>query len=338
MTQGNFAGIAGWHARRYPVSTMTFLARTGLLVQVALAAPALAQVPAGQPVLPAPYGPPPTSGSGAAAAPPAQQPAIPPAVQEPAVRVGGGGYCYLGAHPVDTSVAAGPRWHDTNGQHIHFYAPIDVRLFHRHGDCYQFTGDPKDFGYVGHSWSYWGAHPLGAPYAGWCFAVGGHHHGFGPWSRQFAPIGGYHYWNGPYDTTFWTYWPYWAHFYGSLYPQHYAGGKFLRDGRVAPPITHLPPPPGAGTPHGGPGWGPHAPGAGAPMPGEPQQPPAPAPPPEPSAPPRGTIVRPPTGMWQPAPSAPPPAAAAPSAPAPSSDGNGSWRSSRGAGTVLPRAR
>src|SRR4051794_24583796 len=73
-----------------------------------------------------PYGPPP----------------IPPTVEQEAVTTSGGGYCYMGGHPVDTRVAPGAAWDDQLGAHIHFYPPVDMRLFAFRDGCYTFIGDP----------------------------------------------------------------------------------------------------------------------------------------------------------------------------------------------------
>jgi hypothetical protein len=166
---------------------------------------------------------------------------------------------------VDTRVAAGPAWDDAQGQHIHFYAPFDLRLFAHRDGCYHFIGDPTDFGYRGATFAYYGAHPVHAGHGGgWCFAIGGHAHAWRPWDARFRFVGPWYFWTGAYDRHFWAYWPYWAYFYEHHYPTYYRGGRFHgrlgwaqrvgrlqgrddrsdwdRDDRVAPPITRVPPP------------------------------------------------------------------------------------------------
>jgi len=176
---------------------------------------------------PEPYGPPP----------------IPPDVEVQAVAGPGNAFCYNGPHPVDTRVAAGPAWDETQGPHTHFYAPFDLRLFRLEGSCYNFIGDPYDFGYQGQVYSYYGAHPIQVDHGGgWCFMVGGHRHWWQPWSTNFVVVNSWYYWNGPYDRVFWSYWPYYSYYYQSYYPHYYGGGRFTRrrDFHVAPRITHIP--------------------------------------------------------------------------------------------------
>jgi hypothetical protein len=176
---------------------------------------------------PGPYGPPP----------------VPPEVEASAVAGPGGAFCYNGPHPVDTRVASGGAWDETNGPHTHFYAPFDLRLFRLEGNCYNFVGDPQDFGYQGQVYSYYGAHPVHVDYGGgWCFMVGGHSHWWQPWSTNFVVVNSWYYWNGPYDRVFWNYWPYYSYYYQSYYPHYYGGGRFTRRRHfdVAPRITHVP--------------------------------------------------------------------------------------------------
>ncbi len=199
---------------------------------------------------------------GAPGAPPALYgpPPIPPGVEADPQPVGGGGYCYVGAHPADTRVAAGPPWDDNPGQHVHTYPPFDTRLFAFRDGCYYFIGDPTDFGYRGNTYQYWGAHPVIDHYGGgWCFMIGGHVHLWQPWSPFFVSYGPWHYWHGAYDGIFWSYWPYWSFYYRSHYPAYYGGGRFARgrDVHVAPPIRSVPAPPTqhAGAWAGGSAWG-----------------------------------------------------------------------------------
>jgi hypothetical protein len=170
------------------------------------------------------------------AAPPEENP-IPPNVEGQAVPSQGGGYCYGGPHP-----APGGGWEATTSPHMHDYAPFDLRLFSFHDGCYYFIGDPKDFGYTGEAYSYYGAHPILDSYGGgWCFMIGAHSHWWRPWSPYFTVVGPWYYWNGPYDPFFWSYWPYYSFYYRSYYPSYYAGGRFYRTWRAAPPIRHVPP-------------------------------------------------------------------------------------------------
>jgi hypothetical protein len=188
------------------------------------------------------------------AAAPVEEP-IPPNIQGPPVPVAGGGYCYGGPHP-----APGGGWEAVQTPHVHNYAPFDMRLFSYHDGCYYFIGDPRDFGYTGAAYSYYGAHPIADAYGGgWCFMVGPHYHWWRPWSPYFTVVGPWYYWYGPYDPFFWAYWPYYSFYYRSYYPSYYAGGRYFRNGyRAAPAITHVPPTAGwrgtaAGAPAPG-GW------------------------------------------------------------------------------------
>jgi hypothetical protein len=195
-------------------------------------------------------------GADVAPAPAAQeQEPIPPNVQGAPIPVAGGGYCYGGPHP-----APGGGWEAVQTPHVHNYAPFDMRLFSYHDGCYYFIGDPRDFGYTGAAYSYYGAHPIADVYGGgWCFMVGPHYHWWRPWSPYFTVVGPWYYWYGPYDPFFWAYWPYYSFYYRSYYPSYYAGGRYYRNGyRAAPPITHVPPTAGwrgtaAGAPPPG-GW------------------------------------------------------------------------------------
>ena len=201
--------------------------------------------------------------------PPQQDYPIPPNVQGAAIPVQGGGYCFGGPHP-----APGGGWEATQTPHVHNYAPFDLRLFSVHNGCYYFIGDPRDFGYTGQTYSYYGAHPIADEYGGgWCFMVGPHSHWWRPWSPYFTTVGPWYYWQGPYDPFFWAYWPFYSFYYRSYYPSYYAGGRYFRGGfRAAPPIARVPASVGAGwrggggyrgAPAGG-GWrGAPAAGAGA---------------------------------------------------------------------------
>ncbi|HVU49491.1 MAG TPA: hypothetical protein VHL80_02330 [Polyangia bacterium] len=178
---------------------------------------------------------------------PQQESPIPPNVEGPAVQAQGGGYCYGGPHP-----APGGGWEAITTPHMHDYAPFDTRLFSFHEGCYYFIGDPRDFGYTGQSYSYYGAHPILDEYGGgWCFMIGAHTHWWRPWSPYFTVVGPWYYWNGPYDPFFWSYWPYYSFFYRSYYPSYYAGGRFNRTWRTAPAISHVPASGWRGGPAGG---------------------------------------------------------------------------------------
>jgi hypothetical protein len=178
---------------------------------------------------------------------PAQENPIPPNVEGQAIPAQGGGYCYGGPHP-----APGGGWEATTSPHMHDYAPFDLRLFSYHEGCYYFVGDPHDFGYTGESYSYYGAHPILDTYGGgWCFMIGAHTHWWRPWSPNFTVVGPWYYWNGPYDPFFWSYWPYYSFFYRSYYPGYYAGGRYFRNWRTAPAISHVPATGWRGGPAGG---------------------------------------------------------------------------------------
>src|ERR1051325_7767214 len=183
--------------------------------------------PAGQ------YNPPPGEG---------QEPPIPPNVEGAPMQAEGGGYCYVGPHPVDTLMVPGPAFEDVQGQNIRPYPPVHLRLFSYRDGCYYFIGDPRDFGYTGQSYSYYGAHPVLDSYGGgWCFMMGGHYHLWQPWSPYFTVVGPWYYWYGPYDPFFWSYWPYYSFYYRTYYPSYYAGGRYYRTWRSAPAITRVPP-------------------------------------------------------------------------------------------------
>lgn len=168
---------------------------------------------------------------------------IPPNVEGPAYRAPNGTFCYVGPHPVDTRVVAGASWDATAGRHYRGYAPIDARLFALRDGCYYFTGDPRDFGFAGQTYAYYGAHPILDGYGGgWCFMMGPHTHLWAPWSPSFTVVGSWYYWHGPFDPYFWAYWPYYSFYYRTYYPGYYGGGRFYRGGgwRVAPPIHSVP--------------------------------------------------------------------------------------------------
>ncbi|HVZ72670.1 MAG TPA: hypothetical protein VHJ20_09875 [Polyangia bacterium] len=187
-------------------------------------------------------------GPGPAEAAPQENP-IPPNVEGQPVRSQNGGYCFGGPHP-----APGGGWEATTSPHVHDYAPFDTRLFSFHEGCYYFIGDPRDFGYTGESFSYYGAHPIADVYGGgWCFMIGAHTHWWRPWSPYFTVVGPWYYWNGPYDPFFWSYWPYYSFYYRSYYPSYYAGGRYYRTWRAAPAISRVPPTAWRGSPAGT-GW------------------------------------------------------------------------------------
>ncbi len=177
---------------------------------------------------------------------PTQENPIPPGVEGRAAAATGGGYCFGGPHP-----APGGGWEGVQTPHMHDYAPFDLRLFSNREGCYYFIGDPRDFGYTGQVYDYYGAHPVADGYGGgWCFMIGGHHHWWRPWSPYFTVVGPWNYWYGPYDPFFWAYWPYYSFYYRSYYPGFYAGGRYFRNGyRVAPAITHVPATGWRGTPN-----------------------------------------------------------------------------------------
>jgi len=209
---------------------------------VTVAGPTAPGVPAPAPLPPAPAAAAPTAPA------PAEENMIPPQVQAAPVQVAGGGYCYGGPHP-----APGGGWEAITTPHTHNYAPFDMRLFAQREGCYYFIGDPRDFGYTGQVYNYYGAHPVADTYGGgWCFMVGGHYHWWRPWSPYFTVVGPWFYWSGAYDPFFWSYWPYYSFYYRSYYPSYYAGGRYYRSGfRAAPPITRVPPTGWRGTPPAG---------------------------------------------------------------------------------------
>ena len=143
----------------------------------------------------APAAPPPAPAP--RARPPPRSNPIPPNIEGPAIQAQGGGYCFGGPHP-----APGGGWEAVQNPHTHDYAPFDLRLFSFREGCYYFVGDPRDFGYTGQTYSYYGAHPVHDHYGGgWCFMVGGHYHWWRPWSPYFTVVGPWYYWNGPYRSV-----------------------------------------------------------------------------------------------------------------------------------------
>ena len=280
------------------------------------------------------YGPPPANAAETEPAPPP----IPPNVEGAAFSVPGGGYCYYGPHPVDTEVSVGEPWDDTPGAHMHAYPPLDLRLFELKEGCYYFVGDPRDFGYAGPTYSYYGAHPILDVYGGgWCFMIGPHTHPWRPWSPYFTLVGPWYYWEGPYDPFFWSYWPYYAFYYRNYYPHYYVGGRFYHGGHgVAPPIHRVPPPSQVGAPAGG--WqagrgSPSAPrsSAAAAAPYRPATSAAAAVPYRPAAPAAPAVLSRPTGTAAPAAPAASYRPSAPAAPAARSFGGGGTGRSSGGG-------
>ena len=146
---------------------------------------------------------------------------VPPTVEQPrGGRRTGGLYCYTGPHPVDTRVAAGGPWDETQGAHSHTYPPFDLRLFAFKDGCYYFIGDPKDFGYPGADLQL-----LRRPPGAWTTTAAAG----ASWSAG-TPTGGVRgrrisWWRAPGSTGtgrttpfFWSYWPYYAIYYRSLLP------------------------------------------------------------------------------------------------------------------------
>ena len=260
--RARFAGFAIAGLSMIGVCGVASAAEADVSGAVAAAGPTTPAPAAGPPppAAPAPIAapPPPVPAPAAAPAPApvAEENLIPPHVQGAAVPVAGGGYCYGGPHP-----APGGGWEAITTPHTHNYAPFDLRLFAQREGCYHFIGDPRDFGYTGQVYNYYGAHPVHDTYGGgWCFMVGGHYHWWRPWSPYFTVVGPWFYWGGAYDPFFWSYWPYYSFYYRSYYPSYYAGGRYYRNGyQVAPPIARVPPtgwrgtPPGGSTPAGS-GW------------------------------------------------------------------------------------
>ena len=207
------------------------------LVSTTTLARAQAQEPFGEP-MGQPVGPEITQVDGTPPpAGPTQENPIPPNAEGRAIPAQNGGYCFGGPHP-----APGGGWEATTTPHVHDYAPFDLRLFSFRQGCYYFIGDPRDFGYTGQTYDYYGAHPVADAYGGgWCFMIGPHYHWWRPWSSNFTVVGPWNYWDGPYDPFFWAYWPYYSFFYRSYYPGFYAGGRFFHTWRTAPAIARVPP-------------------------------------------------------------------------------------------------
>ena len=169
--------------------------------------------------------PPPAARTGTAPAAVAEeQPRFLPNIEGPAIQAQGGGYCFGGPHP-----APGGGWEAVQNPHTHNYAPFDLRLFAFREGCYYFVGDPRDFGYTGQTYNYYGAHP--DPRLLRRRVVlhgGGHYHWWRPWSPYFTVVGPWYYCTGRLRPFFWSYWPYYSFYYPSLLPVVLRGRALLQ--------------------------------------------------------------------------------------------------------------
>lgn len=171
------------------------------------------------------------------------QASIPPLVESGAIAALGGGYCFAGNHPTtlaDSDAGEPQTWHDSQGVHKHTYAPLDLRLFTYDGNCYQFTGDPSDFGAYAGLHAFHGMHPAPAEKGGgWCYQDGDHNHGYRMRSPYMQRIAERSYWGGGFDAQFRVYYPYYVQFFRDLYPIYYAEGLYVRNRATAPPVTQV---------------------------------------------------------------------------------------------------
>ncbi|MDX2023548.1 MAG: hypothetical protein SF187_25145 [Deltaproteobacteria bacterium] len=174
------------------------------------------------------------------------QASIPPLVESGPVRATGGGFCFSGGHPTtlaDHDESEPQMWHESTGHHKHSYAPVDLRLFTFDGACYQFTGDPSDFGAYSGLFSFHGMHPIPQEKGGgWCYQDNDHSHAFRMRSPYMQRIAERYYWGGGFDAQFRVYYPYYVHFFRDLYPLYYSEGRYLQNRARAPSIKTVPMP------------------------------------------------------------------------------------------------
>jgi hypothetical protein len=171
---------------------------------------------------------------------------IPPMVESGPVVASGGGYCFQGEHPTtlaDSDTGEPETWHEEMGPHKHTYAPLDLRLFAYVGKCYQFTGDPSDFGQYRNLYTFHGKHPVAEDKGGgWCYQDKDHTHNYRFRSPYMQRIAEKYYWGGGFDAEFRVYYPYFVHFFRDVYPLYYSEGQYLRNRATAPSIKQVPMP------------------------------------------------------------------------------------------------
>jgi len=171
---------------------------------------------------------------------------IPPMVESGPVDASGGGYCFSGEHPAtlaDSDTSEPQTWHEQAGPHKHSYPPLDLRLFSYTGKCYQFTGDPSDFGQYRNMYAFHGMHPVAEEKGGgWCYQDKDHSHNYRTRSPHMQRIAEKYYWGGGFDAQFRVYYPYFVHFFRDVYPLYYTEGQYLRNRARAPSIKQVPMP------------------------------------------------------------------------------------------------
>ena len=171
-----------------------------------------------------------------------------------------GRYRYCTPHPIPNEVGGG--WDATQGAHERDYPPLDPYLFIERDGCFYFVGDPRDFGYQGETYAYYGSHPVAYDHGGgFCFHVGTHFHLWGPFGPYFMLSDGWWGWAGPLPAWYWWYYPYYHRYWTGYYPRYYGGGRYHHPppraggGIVArpstPPRPPLPPPGTTPDAHGG---------------------------------------------------------------------------------------
>lgn len=96
-------------------------------------------------------------------------------------------YRYVGIHPI--AKAHGGGMCHIEAQHVHVYAPIDLKVqFREHDGYYYFIGDPVAYQWDGPKTSYYGHHPVpvhvvvGDDYEDveYCYLDGPHYHAYEP--------------------------------------------------------------------------------------------------------------------------------------------------------------
>ncbi len=167
-----------------------------------------------------------------------------------------GRFRYCTPHPIPNEAGGG--WDASRGEHVRDYPPLDPYLFVERDGCFYFVGDPRDFGYQGETYAYYGSHPVAYDHGGgFCFHVGTHFHLWGPFGPYFMLSDGWWGWAGPLPGWYWWYYPYYHRYWTGYYPRYYGGGRYHRpvgppDGRgvvARPPTPPRPPlPPPATTP------------------------------------------------------------------------------------------
>jgi hypothetical protein len=165
----------------------------------------------------------------------------PPTQATVAQRASSGRYRYCGSHPVPREAGGG--FHTGQEAHEHEYPPFDAYLFAERDDCYHFIGDPRDFGYTGETYSYYGSHPIAHTHGGgFCYYTTSHFHLWAPFGPYFVMSDGWWGWAGPLPYWYWWYYPSYYRYHAAYYPRYYGHGRYyLPPGRGG--LVGRPPPP-----------------------------------------------------------------------------------------------